>query len=78
MKAPIWWKRPIIRPSNDFERAAVTHVQRVLRLNETGEMDEATISYLRGVQRLFKLRVTGILDEPTAVKIEEMREYYSC
>ena len=74
---PPWFKRTIIRPANDFEREAVTHAQRVLRCDTTGEMDEATVSHLRGIQSLFGLRVTGALDEPTAIQIERIRGYYA-
>lgn len=72
---PAWFKRTIIRPATQFERDAVTHVQRVLRCPETGEMDEATISHIRGLQQLFSLRVTGVLDEATAIQVERIREY---
>lgn len=74
---PSWFKRPIIRPSTDFERDAVVHAQRVLRCAETGEMDEPTISHLRGLQSLFGLPTTGILDTETAKQIERIRNQYS-
>lgn len=74
---PAWFKRTIIRPTTEFERDAVTHVQRVLRCIESGEMDESTISHIRGLQQLFGLRVTGVLDEPTAIQVERIREYGS-
>lgn len=72
-----WFKRDIIRPSTDFEREAVRHVQRVLRLQVTGDMDDVTRVSLRGVQHVFGLSVTGILDRPTAEEIENIRSYYS-
>jgi hypothetical protein len=75
--APLWWKRTIIRPATQFERDAVTHTQRVLRCEETGEMDQSTISHIRGLQQLFGLRVTGVLDEATAEQIERIRSQYS-
>lgn len=74
---PTWFKRTIIRPSNQFERDAVTHVQRILRCPETGEMDEATISHIRGLQQLFGLRVTGVLDEDTAKQVDRLRNRYA-
>lgn len=73
----LWWKRDIIRPSTEFEREAVRHVQRVLRIQVTGDMDEVTRASLRGVQGVFGLRMTGILDKPTAEEIENIRSYYS-
>jgi hypothetical protein len=77
MSKPAWFKRTIIHPTTEFERAAVSHVQRVLRCPVTGEMDEATVSHIRGFQSLFKLRVTGVLDEATAEQIERVRDYHS-
>ncbi len=73
----IWHKRDIVRPSNDFEREAVRHAQRVMRVPVTGEMDEATIVHLRGIQHVFGLPVTGILDKATAEEIENIRSFYS-
>lgn len=77
MTRPIWFKRNVIRPANDFERECVKRAQRVLRLEETGDMDEATVAHLRGFQMLFGLRPTGILDEATATKLEAIRNQYA-
>jgi len=74
---PLWWKRNIIRPTTDFEHDAVVHVQRVLRCPETGEMDESTISHIRGLQQLFGLPVTGIIDEATATQVDRLRNRYA-
>lgn len=74
---PAWFKRNIIRPTTAFEHDAVIHAQRVLRCAETGEMDESTISHLRGLQALFGLPTTGILDEATAKQIERIRNQYA-
>ena len=74
---PVWFKRTIVRPVTDFEREAVRHVQRILNCDVTGEMDETTISHIRGFQLLFGLRTTGMLDDPTAERIESTRTYGS-
>lgn len=74
---PSWFKRTIIRPTTEFEHDAVTHVQRVLRCPETGEMDEGTISHIRGLQQLFGLRVTGYIDEQTARQVDRIRNRYA-
>lgn len=74
---PVWWKREIIVATNQFEKDAVTHAQRVMRCPETGQMDEATITHLRGLQSLYGLRTTGTLDRATAVQIERMRNFYA-
>lgn len=74
---PSWFKRTIIRPTTEFEHDAVTHVQRVLRCPETGEMDDGTISHIRGLQQLFGLRVTGYIDEQTARQVDRIRSRYA-
>lgn len=75
--SPDWFDRDIIYPVGEFECEAVKHAQRVLRLEETGIMDQSTRSHIQGLQALFMLRVTGILDLPTAQKIEEIRNRYA-
>lgn len=77
MNPPLWWKRDIFRPANQFERDAVIHVQRVLRVPETAEMDDNTVSAIRGLQMLFGLRPNGIIDGPTAEQIERIRNQYA-
>lgn len=74
---PSWFKRTIIRPASAFEHEAVEHVQRVLRCPITGEMDESTVSHIRGLQQLFDIPMTGVLDEATARQIERIRTYGS-
>lgn len=72
---PIWYTRRIITATTDDERDAVTYVQRVLRCKETGEMDNETVSHIRGIQALFGLRTTGIIDDATAEQIERIFPY---
>lgn len=74
---PAWFKRTITKPATQFEHDAVEHVQRVLRCPVNGEMDDVTVSHLRGLQQLFGLRATGQLDEATARQIERIRSYGS-
>lgn len=75
---PGWFKRTIMRPSNDFETEAVMHVQRVLGVPiVSGLMDDATVSHIRGFQSLFGLSISGYLDEATAIQIERIRNRYS-
>jgi len=75
---PDWFKRTIMRPSVEFERAAVSHVQRVLGVPiVNGEMDEPTIGHIRGFQSLFGLSVTGYLDEATAIQVDRVRNRYA-
>jgi len=67
-----WLKRTVIRPVSEFEHDAVSHAQRVMRCPVNGEMDEVTVSHLRGLQRLFGIRVTGVLDKATAQQIDRL------
>lgn len=75
--SPEWFENDIIFPTSDFERSAVRHAQRVLRVDETGLLDGPTRAVLRGFQGLFGLRMTGILDLNTAIKIEEVRHQHA-
>lgn len=75
---PSWFKRTIMRPSTPFEVEAVMHVQRILGVPVVnGEMDEPTISHIRGFQSLFGLSISGYLDEATAIQIDRIRNRYS-
>lgn len=47
-------------------------MQRVLRCKETGELDNETVSHIRGLQVLFGLRPSGIIDDATADQIERI------
>lgn len=51
----------------------VRSLQLVLRIPQTGEMDQATIVKLRGIQKLFNLRVTGFIDEATWNQVNQLR-----
>lgn len=77
MVAPSWWVGPTLAPTDDAQRASVKHAQRVLRVDETGEMDDITKSSLRAIQALFNIRVTGMLDLATAEKIEQIRNRFA-
>lgn len=77
MSAPFWFKRGIRVVANDLDRDTILHAQRVMRIPESGTMDEKTISSLRGIQMLFNLPVTGMLDEATAEELERIRNYWS-
>lgn len=70
-----WYVRRVYAVTNEEERTAVMYVQRVLGLQETGELDEPTKSHVRGLQSLFGLRTTGIIDDPTAEQIERIWPY---
>jgi hypothetical protein len=74
MKPP-WYTRRIYAVTTEEERDAVTYVQRVLGLRETGELDDETKSHIRGLQVLFGLRPTAIIDDDTAEQIERIFPY---
>lgn len=67
-----WYQRRVIVPVTEADHVAVRHVQRVLGMAETGDMNEELRASLRGFQRLFRLPLTGILDDATAEKIDQL------
>jgi len=67
-----WYKRRIYAPVTEQEHIAVRYVQRVLHCTETGELDNETVSHIRGFQALFGLPTTGILDDATAEQINNV------
>ncbi len=69
---PSWYKRRIYAPTTDFEHDAVRYVQRVLRADETGELDEQTKSRIQGFQMLFGLAVNGVIDDATAEQVNRV------
>lgn len=77
MSVPHWIKRPIMVATTPFEHDAVLHVQKALGWPQTGEMDDAFKSHIRGLQSLFGMQVTGILDLETAEQVERLREWGS-
>lgn len=77
MERPDWYGRDFMIPSDEGDREALRHAQRVLRCVETGELDHETKVRLRGFQALLGLRPNGYLDLPTAVQIERVRNQYA-
>lgn len=74
MKIP-WYTRRVYVVTTQEERDTVLYVQRVLGIDQTGELDDATKSHIRGLQVLFGLRVNGIVDDDTAEEIERIWPY---
>ena len=72
MTKPSWYKRRILTMNNEFDREAVRHVQRVLSLEESGELDERTVMKIRGLQYIFNLPMTGYIDDATAEEVERI------
>ena len=72
MTKPSWYKRRILTVNNEFDREAVRHVQRVLSLEESGELDERTVMKIRGLQYIFNLPMTGYIDDATAEEVERI------
>jgi hypothetical protein len=69
---PSWYRKRILTVQNEFDRDAVRHVQRVLSLEETGELDERTVMKIRGLQYIFSLPMTGYIDDATAEEVERI------
>lgn len=75
--APSWFDDTILLPTSERQRDTVRHVQRVMRLDDTGEMDNNTRAALRALQALFNIRVTGMLDLATAQRVEQIRNRFA-
>jgi len=73
---PAWLPRDIITVAQPDEEQAVRHVQRVLRVVETGHIDAATRAAILGVQQLFGTRATGVLDAETGRHIDRLAGHY--
>ena len=73
-----WMRRSlIIAPITEADREAVRASQRIMGLDETGDLDSLTKSRLRGFQTLLGLPVTGALDHATADGLERIRSHYA-
>lgn len=72
---PSWYKKRILTVNNEFDREAVRHIQRVLSLEESGELDERTTMKIRGLQYIFNLPMTGYIDDATAEEVERIFPY---
>lgn len=70
-----WWRRVIITPTTEADRDCVKHVQVVLELTPTGEMNSETRQGIINVQTVFGLPVTGAIDERTAQQVERLRRW---
>lgn len=75
MSKPSWYRKRILSVTNEFDREAVRHVQRVLSMEETGELDDRTVMKIRGIQYVFNLPMTGVIDDATAEEVERIFPY---
>lgn len=73
---PAWLPRDIITAVQPDEQEAVRHVQRTLRVAETGIIDPATRSAILGVQQLFALPTSGVLDAETGRQVDRLGRQY--
>jgi len=67
-----WYRRRIIAPVTQADRDAVSHVQQVMTIPVTGELDETTACHIRGLQALFGLAITGVIDDATAAQVDRI------
>lgn len=70
---PDWFSRPIISPLGQHDAQTIKLAQLLVRVPQTGVMDGATVSALRGIQRMFNLPVSGALDLETARALDSLR-----
>lgn len=75
-EAPGWYKQQPLSPAMVYGPEVIRDIQRTLSVPETGEMDERTVSHIRGLQHASNVRATGVIDLDTAVQIERLRDRY--
>lgn len=75
MRGLPWFERTVIVPVTRADHECVCHVQRVLGVPVTGEMDIPTKEHIISVQTVFGLPITGAIDERTARQIERLRRW---
>ena len=67
------WRDIVSTPNNEKDRQRLLNVQLVLRVTQTGEMDNATIVTIRGTETLLGLKPTGVIDKTTYDKFMKLR-----
>ncbi len=70
-----WFHRHVIVATTTDDHECVRHVQQVLEVPVTGEMDTATKTAIIQVQHIFSLPVTGSINIDTARQIERLRRW---
>lgn len=74
---PSWYREQPKSPSQVYKPDVIRDIQRTLSCPQTGQMDEVTVSHIRGLQNLFGINPTGTIDLQTAVQIERLRNRYA-
>lgn len=70
---PEWYPSSPVSSVLHHGAETVRAAQLILQVPQTGSMDTATVTSLRGIQRLFNLPVTGSLNLETAKAIDSLR-----
>lgn len=74
---PAWFKPQPMSPAAVYDAVTIKDLQRTLQVPETGEMDERTVSHIKGLQHVFGIPASGVIDLATAVQIERIRNRYA-
>lgn len=77
MPWPSWYKEQPFSPHQVYGEAVIRDIQRTLSCPETGLMDEATVTHIKGLQYAMSVPGTGRIDSRTAEAIEGLRNRYS-
>ena len=77
MSAPEWYRYQPFSPHQVYSEAVIRDIQRTLSVPESGRMDEATISHVKGLQYALGIPGTGRIDEATATGIQQLRDRYA-
>lgn len=74
---PGWYKPQPASPYLVYEADTIRDIQRTLSCPETGVMDEATVTHIKGLQYAMGIPATGTVTEDTAVAIQRLRDRFS-
>lgn len=74
---PDWYRAQPHSPHCVYSADTIKDIQRTLLVNETGVMDEATITHIKGLQSMSGMKPTGFICHATAVQIQRLRERYA-
>jgi len=77
MSAPSWYKPQPHSPYQVYKPEVIRDIQRTLSCPETGELDQTTVSHIKGLQYAMGVPGTGRIDARTAEGIETLRARYN-
>lgn len=74
---PSWYKAQPHSPYSVYDSNTVRDIQRTLLVPESGEMDAATVTHIKGLQYTLGIPATGTITLETAQAIQRLRDRYA-